>query len=44
MIECALDGLLTFPEGFRYTVHSKNNIAAEAITSLLDQYLDVHSR
>lgn len=43
MCERVMDGVLTFPDDFKYTVHSKNNIAAKSITLYLDQFLDVHA-
>lgn len=42
MVEQVLDGKLTIPEGFSYTVHSKNVVAAAWITQYLDQFLAIH--
>jgi hypothetical protein len=40
MVEQVLDGVLELPEGFRFTVHSKNVPAAEWITKYLNQFLE----
>lgn len=39
MVQEAMDGVLTFPEDFSFTIHSKNNIAAMRIASYLNQFL-----
>jgi hypothetical protein len=39
MVEMALDGAIGFPEDFSFTVHSKNNIAADRIQNYLNNYL-----
>lgn len=42
LVEEVLDGRLSFPDDFRFTVHSKNPIAAEWITQYLTQFLEQH--
>jgi hypothetical protein len=39
LVDEILDGRLDWNPAFRYTVHSKNNIAAERIRGLLDPFI-----
>lgn len=39
MVEQILDGVLSFPKGFQFTVHSKNPVAARWIEQYLTQAL-----
>lgn len=39
LVEQVLDGKMVFPEGFRFTVHSKNPVAAKWIEQYLTQAL-----
>lgn len=40
LVEQLLDERIAFNPRFTFTVHSKNNVAAESITRYLNQYLD----
>ncbi len=40
LVDQLLDGRIAFNPRFTFTVHSKNNVAAEWITQYLNQYLE----
>ncbi len=39
LIEAALDGVITFPQGFTFSVHSQNPVGVQNIRARMDAFL-----